>query len=155
MINVNKVEMNLKKTNFDRNYLGAAIDIILSSIVYPSVEGIILIGILMFINPQALISIMEYELEHIVVEGMLIYSVNAMWQEMVFGTTLGFRIVGLAIRAEDGSRATKKQIIIRNLVYPLDTLFVIGSIGLNKPNGRSLGDYISKTKLVRIKDLKG
>lgn len=146
--------MNLKKTNFHRNYLGAAIDIILSSIVYPSVEGIILIGILMFINPQALISIMEYELEHIVVEGMLIYSVNAMWQEMAFGTTLGFRIVGLAIRTEDGSRATKKQIIIRNLVYPLDTLFVIGSIGLNKPNGRSLGDYISKTKLVRIKDLK-
>ncbi len=43
---------------------------------------------------------------------------------------------------------------LRNLLYPLDTFLVMGSLPLIKGNGKTLGGYISKTKLVRRKYLK-
>ncbi len=81
-------------------------------------------------------------------------SSNAAIQEIFFNTTLGKRIFGLVVVGDDYQKPTKRQIIIRNLVYPLDTFLLIGSFPLIKGKGKTLGGYISKTKLVSRKYLK-
>ena len=81
-------------------------------------------------------------------------SSNATIQELFFNTTLGKRIFGLVVVDDDYQKPTKRQIFTRNLLYPLDTFLLIGSFPLIKGNGKTLGGYISKTKLVSRKYLK-
>lgn len=85
---------------------------------------------------------------------LFLISFNAMIQEIFFGTTIGKKVLGLVVTNDQYQKPTIRQIIIRNLVYPLDTLFVIGSFLLLKGNGKTLGGYISKTRLVNKKALK-
>ncbi len=83
-----------------------------------------------------------------------IISFNATIQEIFFNTTLGKRIFGLVVVDDDYQKPTKRQIFARNLLYSVDTFLVIGSFPLIKGNGKTLGGYISKTKLVSRKYLK-
>lgn len=133
---------------FYRNYLAAAIDVLSVGIVRIVIRSLLVL-VVGFVNKELAHNIENYIVgNYELIVGLILISLNAMWQEIVFGTTLGKHILGLAVRSEDGKKASKKQIIIRNLVYPIDTVFAVGGLPLLSSKGRSLGDCISKTKLI-------
>jgi uncharacterized RDD family membrane protein YckC len=72
--------------------------------------------------------------------------------EALAGATLGKRIVGIRVVGEDGGPLTLEAAIIRNLLRPIDALFLylVGAVfALTSPRGQRLGDRAAHTLVVR------
>jgi uncharacterized RDD family membrane protein YckC len=72
--------------------------------------------------------------------------------EALAGATLGKRIVGIRVVGEDGRPLTLEAAIIRNLLRPVDGLFLylVGAVfALTSPRGQRLGDRAAHTLVVR------
>jgi uncharacterized RDD family membrane protein YckC len=72
--------------------------------------------------------------------------------EAVCGGTVGKLLVGLRVVSDDGSAITWRQAFLRNLVRPIDALFVyvvaLISIALS-PKEQRLGDRLAGTLVVK------
>lgn len=67
--------------------------------------------------------------------------------ELVWHKTVGKKIMGLKIMSENGFRANKRQILLRNLVRLID-IFVFPItilLFITQKNKQRIGDIISKT----------
>ena len=77
--------------------------------------------------------------------------------ELVWGQTLGKRLLGLRVVRADGSRADAGPIVIRNLVRLVDWLpflYVVGAISVFATGERRLrlGDLAAGTRVVAVGD---
>lgn len=70
------------------------------------------------------------------------------------GQTLGKRLLGLRVMDARGLRLTPAQVVLRNLLRPIDSLpalYLIGGIAaLLSPRGQRLGDLAAGTVVVRV-----
>ena len=72
--------------------------------------------------------------------------------EALFGMTLGKRMVGIRVVADDGEEVGLNAAVIRNVLRVVDGLFfyLVGAlIALSSERGRRLGDHIAGTLVVR------
>jgi uncharacterized RDD family membrane protein YckC len=80
--------------------------------------------------------------------GLLYYIVC----EALTGMTIGKRIVGIRVVAEDGEHVSLGAAVVRNLLRPVDGLFfyLVGAIfALTSPHRQRLGDRAAGTLVVR------
>jgi uncharacterized RDD family membrane protein YckC len=72
--------------------------------------------------------------------------------EALVGMTVGKRLVGIRVVAEDGEHAGLGPAVIRNLLRLVDGLFfyLVGAVfALTSPRGQRLGDRAAGTLVVR------
>ena len=71
---------------------------------------------------------------------------------MAFSRTLGKRIMGLKVVHENGGRASPGQLLVRNLLRPIDLmpgLYILGmALVLMGPRPQRLGDRLARTLVV-------
>lgn len=146
--------MKLDRLIIFKNYVAFYIDA-----AYIAINGMILniliIIVLAFLESvvnDLVISFANFMLKGgVIIFYFVIISFNAFIQELFFSATLGKKVLGLIVTDNNFQKPTPRQIFIRNLVYPLDTFLVVGSLPLIMGKGKTLGGYISKTKLVSKK----
>lgn len=84
---------------------------------------------------------------------LFIYVVYYIAFELTIGTSPGKRLLGLRVARLDGQRATDFEVIIRNILRPVDSLFayLVGAISvLVTQSNQRLGDLAAGTIVVRI-----
>ncbi|WP_135825319.1 RDD family protein [Halorussus ruber] len=72
--------------------------------------------------------------------------------EVLFGRTPGKWLLGLVVVAEDGSRATRRAVVVRNLLRPLDFVpfYALGFLSmLGSDRAQRVGDLLADTVVVR------
>ena len=72
--------------------------------------------------------------------------------EAITGMTLGKRMVGIRVVAEDGEHVGLNAAVVRNLLRLVDGFFfyLVGALfALNSSRGRRLGDHVAGTLVVR------
>ena len=74
--------------------------------------------------------------------------------ELIWGATIGKLIVGVRVRAEDGARPAPWQVVVRNLLRPVDVLPLLYLVGYlvvmaTGPEHRQrIGDRLARTVVV-------
>jgi uncharacterized RDD family membrane protein YckC len=80
--------------------------------------------------------------------------------ELPFGATIGKLLVGVRVRSEDLGRAAPWQVVVRNLLRPIDVLPALYALGflvvmLSAPTRRQrIGDRVARTVVVPRSALK-
>jgi hypothetical protein len=73
--------------------------------------------------------------------------------EGLFGRTLGKAAVGIRVTGLDGQRPSRRQILVRNLLRPIDWLpagYFLGALVARLTGGRQrIGDHLARTVVVR------
>jgi len=85
----------------------------------------------------------------------LLYSILAEW--LWQGQTVGKRIMGIRVMDRDGLPIHVSQIVVRNLLRPVDMLpafYLLGGVvALATQHGQRIGDLAANTVVVRSKEL--